>query len=111
MSHFQFPERSNTPILFAVSSLTSTMLPPVASVPTLMPSVDGNLYDHAVAVIGLTVVSITCTRLFPVSSTYSLPFRTAMSRGLAKWPAVREPRAADVGNVHFLVPSGLKALI
>jgi di/tricarboxylate transporter len=60
---------SNTPILLEVSSLTSTMLAPLPSLPTLMPSVDGNLYDQAVAVIGLVVVSITCTRLLPVSST------------------------------------------
>ena len=51
---------------------------PVESFPAVMPRVEGSLVGQAVtaaAVTGLAVVSITSTRLSPVSSTYRLPFR------------------------------------
>ena len=72
--HSGVPLGVNTCTWFDVSSLTRMMLLPFASTPALMPSVEGKWYDQAELATPVAALS-TCTRLLPVSSTYSLPPR------------------------------------
>ncbi len=77
-------------------SATTSRHAPAPFLPAVIPIAAPNRVGH-VASHRPVAASSTCTRLLPVSATYTLPLRYATSRGSENWPLPR-PRIPDRHN-------------